>query len=234
MTLTLVLVSLANRANHETGECWPKIETIAHECSCSIRSVQRYVGFLEEKGLVKVEPRFIKGRQTSSLYWLQIPGAPFQGREERRGARPSPHGSPVLGKPQSFGTPRGATAVAPFNNQQNRHSPKPPTGLVVGNAEGLAQEEMRRSSSAAPPESQSAGVSRSIRFKDRGTYEAEIMKRLGTTGIEIMLSLPDSEVDELCWRQREGKLTAFDISNLQDRYRLKSMSVLAPPTPEGS
>ncbi|MGH6713585.1 MAG: helix-turn-helix domain-containing protein, partial [Bradyrhizobium sp.] len=83
----LVLVSLANHANHETGECWPKIETIARECSCSIRSVQRYVRVLEEKGLVKVEPRFIKGRQDSSLYWLQIPGASFQRREHGRGDR---------------------------------------------------------------------------------------------------------------------------------------------------
>lgn len=130
----LVLVSLANHANHETGECWPKIETIAHECSCSIRSVQRYVRVLEEKGLVRVEPRFIKGRQDSSFYWLQIPGANFQRREHRRGDRLSPHGSRHGGKPQSFVTPGGATAVAPFNNQQNRHSPNPPPGLVVENA----------------------------------------------------------------------------------------------------
>src|SRR5947199_65988 len=103
----LVLVSLANHANHETGECWPKIETIARECSCSIRSVQRYVRVLEEKGLVKVEPRFIKGRQDSSLYWLQIPGATFQRREHRRGDRLAPHGSRNGGKPRSFVTPRG-------------------------------------------------------------------------------------------------------------------------------
>ncbi|MGH6710919.1 MAG: hypothetical protein ACREEK_18340, partial [Bradyrhizobium sp.] len=64
-------------------------------------------------------------------------------------------------------------------------------------------------------------------------YEAEIIKRLGTTGIDIMCSLPDSEVHALCWRQQEGNLTALDISDLQDRYRLKS-TCLGTTTPERS
>lgn len=57
----LILVSLANHTNLETGRCYPSIATIAHEASCSDRSVQRHLPYLVEGGFVRAsgmtEPR---------------------------------------------------------------------------------------------------------------------------------------------------------------------------------
>ncbi|WP_271597276.1 hypothetical protein [Bradyrhizobium sp. CCBAU 45384] len=41
-------------------------------------------------GRVKVEPRFIKGRQDSHFYWLQIPGATFTCLQKRGDGRLGP------------------------------------------------------------------------------------------------------------------------------------------------
>lgn len=59
----LVLVSLANHADHASGRCYPSVEQAAHEASCSVRSVQRYTPYLAERGFIKIEEHFKDGRQ---------------------------------------------------------------------------------------------------------------------------------------------------------------------------
>src|SRR5437773_1343428 len=66
----LILVSLADHADHVTGRCYPPIKLIAHEASCSDRSVQRYLPHLEEQGFIRVEECFQEGRQVNNTYWL--------------------------------------------------------------------------------------------------------------------------------------------------------------------
>lgn len=70
-TAKLVLVSLANHADHTTGHCWPSGETIAREASASLRSVYRYVGALRRNGYVRVLNRRGKdGKHRANDYWL--------------------------------------------------------------------------------------------------------------------------------------------------------------------
>lgn len=70
-TSKLVLVSLANHADHTNGHCWPKAETIAKEASCSVRSVYSHIGALRRNGFVMVQQaRGKDGKQRSNNYWL--------------------------------------------------------------------------------------------------------------------------------------------------------------------
>ena len=63
----LVLLALANRANHETGVCYPGQDLLAVECSMSSRSVRRHLRTLEDRGLLERRPRMLpEGRGRSS------------------------------------------------------------------------------------------------------------------------------------------------------------------------
>lgn len=70
----LVLVAIANHANHVDGYCWLRAETIAHEAACGVRSVYRFVGALERNGYIRRESR--KGKNGQQLattdYWLLL------------------------------------------------------------------------------------------------------------------------------------------------------------------
>jgi hypothetical protein len=77
----LVLISLANHADHTSGHCWPSAPTIAKESSCSVRSVYRLVAALERNGFIDVKR--VKGsdnKQRSNNYWIRFdrPPAPWQ------------------------------------------------------------------------------------------------------------------------------------------------------------
>jgi DNA-binding transcriptional ArsR family regulator len=61
--------ALADHANNKTGECFPKMETLAKTLRKSVRTVQRHLHILRERGLVEfVERRRHKGRYSSYLY----------------------------------------------------------------------------------------------------------------------------------------------------------------------
>jgi len=68
----LVLLALANRANHETGLCYPGQERIGQECSMSARTVRRHLKSLEQQGLITRRARMLpEGRgRTSDEYRL--------------------------------------------------------------------------------------------------------------------------------------------------------------------
>ncbi len=70
----LVLVAIANHANHVDGYCWLRAETIAHEAACGVRSVYRFVGALERNGFIRRESRKAKnGQQLATTdYWLLL------------------------------------------------------------------------------------------------------------------------------------------------------------------
>lgn len=48
----LVLVALADRANEDTGECWPGLESVAKRACMSTRQVSRHLTKLTEAGLI--------------------------------------------------------------------------------------------------------------------------------------------------------------------------------------
>jgi hypothetical protein len=74
----LVLVALANHADHTSGLCWPSVALIAHEASCSPRAVYRFVADLTRNGYVSVQKKRGKdGKQRSNNYWLTFDRLPL-------------------------------------------------------------------------------------------------------------------------------------------------------------
>jgi hypothetical protein len=73
----LVLISLANHADHTSGHCWPSSETIARESSCNVRSVYRLIAALERNGFIDVKRvRGGSGKQRSNNYWIRFDRTP--------------------------------------------------------------------------------------------------------------------------------------------------------------
>ena len=69
----LVLVSIANHADHTNGYCWLKAETIAAEAACTPRSVYRFIGGLARNGYLRKSPRKgHDGKQRANDYWLLL------------------------------------------------------------------------------------------------------------------------------------------------------------------
>jgi hypothetical protein len=67
----LVLVSLANHADHTNGYCWLKAETIGAEAACSPRAVFNFVGDLIRNGYVrKSGKKGADGKQRANDFWL--------------------------------------------------------------------------------------------------------------------------------------------------------------------
>jgi DNA-binding transcriptional MocR family regulator len=59
---------LADYANKK-GYCYPSMETLARTLKCSVRTIQRHVKELAEKGLIEiVKRRRIKGKLSTYLY----------------------------------------------------------------------------------------------------------------------------------------------------------------------
>lgn len=54
-TAKIVLVTLANRANHDTGLCCPSVSRIAEEVECNEKTVRRALIMLCEKGFITRE-----------------------------------------------------------------------------------------------------------------------------------------------------------------------------------
>lgn len=69
----IVLLMMSNRANPETGACFPSLQTLAKECGMSIRSVVNQIALLKAANLIEVENNFRKDKgQTSNSYLLNF------------------------------------------------------------------------------------------------------------------------------------------------------------------
>jgi DNA-binding transcriptional ArsR family regulator len=63
------LCALSDHANSKNGLCWPSMNRLARILGCSVRTVQRHLHVLKEKGLIEfVERRRNRGRYSSYLY----------------------------------------------------------------------------------------------------------------------------------------------------------------------
>ena len=66
-----VLFALANHADHTTGHCYPSVETIMSESSCSRRATFNFLGALQRNGFIEIrKKRGADGRQRASDYWI--------------------------------------------------------------------------------------------------------------------------------------------------------------------
>lgn len=77
-TEKLILISLVNRADNRTRQCWPSLARIATDCGLSPnsrRTIQQATKSLSEKGLITVRPRRQADRlaQTSHMYTVHWP-----------------------------------------------------------------------------------------------------------------------------------------------------------------
>jgi hypothetical protein len=80
----LVLVAIANHADHRTGYCWLKSDVIGDEASCSPRAVFNFVGDLIRNGYVRKAIRKSEdGKQRANDYWIVFDRAPGEWVSER-------------------------------------------------------------------------------------------------------------------------------------------------------
>jgi Helix-turn-helix domain len=87
-TARLVMIALANHADHTSGHCWPSYETIAKEAGCHERTVGRYLGALRRNGFIDMRQTLRKdGKFRSNDYWLLFDrkSAPWQYYDQRIG-----------------------------------------------------------------------------------------------------------------------------------------------------
>ena len=77
-TAKLVLLALANRADDETGQCWPGVTRIAKDASCSTRSAQVHIAALARNGFIEIQRVYAStnGRQRSNRYWILFDRVP--------------------------------------------------------------------------------------------------------------------------------------------------------------
>lgn len=68
----LVLISLADNADNETGKCWPSIKSICQRAELSDRAVRDNIQKLEGMGLLTVTRRMHEGVNLPNIYVLHI------------------------------------------------------------------------------------------------------------------------------------------------------------------
>lgn len=91
----MVLLMLANRTNHETGLCIPKIKTLAEECGMSETACKNAIKALEAAGCIEITQRFQDGMQRPNQYHLLMHArreTPTARRETTQGGSPDAWG----------------------------------------------------------------------------------------------------------------------------------------------
>lgn len=72
---------LANHSNGHTGQCNPRLKTLAEECEMRPETLRGHIKHLEELGFVETVPQFFEGVQLPNQYVLKHGGT----SENRRG-----------------------------------------------------------------------------------------------------------------------------------------------------
>jgi GntR family transcriptional regulator len=62
-----VYMVLVMHRNRDDDTCFPSNETVAKHTGMSLRSVERAIPELVEAGVIEREPRYVDGRQTTSM-----------------------------------------------------------------------------------------------------------------------------------------------------------------------
>ncbi len=123
--------ALADYANNKSGLCWPKMETLAKTLKRSVRTIQRHLHLLKERGLIEfVERRRNCGRFSSYLYRV-VHIIATTGHGRRVGRRPpikkgtKRSVTPPISPPKEafnglFGKERNLEAEAEYHKQKER------------------------------------------------------------------------------------------------------------------
>lgn len=70
----LVLLMLADRTNHDTGNCFPRQKTLAQDCEMRVETLKTHLKNLEDRGLITIVPRYADGVQLANSYTLNLWG----------------------------------------------------------------------------------------------------------------------------------------------------------------
>jgi DNA-binding transcriptional MocR family regulator len=102
--------ALTDYSNNRTGECYPKMETLAKTLKRSVRTIQRHLHLLRERGVIEfVERRRNRGRFSSYRYRvLHIIRTTGHGR-------PKEKGSPINKRTKRSVTPPDSPPKEAFN-----------------------------------------------------------------------------------------------------------------------
>lgn len=112
----LVLIMLANYANHHTGQCNPSHETLAGECGMSKSTLKAAIARLEDAGLVTIQRRSADGVSLPNQYNLALGASRLGGAGDdpyQPGAGPRVGREPATNqesKPVGSSSRRGASA----------------------------------------------------------------------------------------------------------------------------
>jgi hypothetical protein len=69
---------MADRADKQSGACWPSTTRIAEDTELDVRTVRKHLRHLEKAERVKTEKRITKNGQTSNYYTLNLRPPPAQ------------------------------------------------------------------------------------------------------------------------------------------------------------
>ena len=63
-----VLVALADYADKDTFDCFPKAKTLAKKCNLHVETVRNHLRILKGNNFIEVVAQYVNNRQTSNLY----------------------------------------------------------------------------------------------------------------------------------------------------------------------
>ena len=76
----LTLLMLANHSNGHTGQCNPRLKTLASECEMRVETLRTHIKNLEDRGLLTVIPQYTEGVQLPNQYRLNLRGGTSENR----------------------------------------------------------------------------------------------------------------------------------------------------------
>lgn len=207
----LVLISLANHADHVTGRCWPSMATIGREASCRRETVLRHVKALEESGFIKVIRAAGGLRKRVHTYELCMSRCATDAHQT---------GAQSKDLMCADRTSNCATHRTSMNHHRTITSPlpsSPPPPVENLSRSGNGKEATQRS--AMHPASGS-----SVRSERPETIQNRIAQRLGPDGWMILGNLSVGRLDQLTAQERAGRLNAETL----ERVRIEAREAQPP------
>jgi hypothetical protein len=210
----LVLVSIANHADHTTGYCWLRADTIAAEAACTSRAVYNFVGDLIRNGYIrKAQRKGDDGKQRANDYWIlfnrqpadwikdRVPGEADGAGEPSEENDPGPQDVVAPGEHHSCGEDDVSRPAEPVEMHAGSPGPHESTFTRKDSEEPSKTKPKEARASFAgpprayrppPPEPQGAVADREAKqifvFKGSRAWEAWCDHKLRTTGVRWTLT----------------------------------------------
>lgn len=184
--LYLVLWSYADR---KTLVAWPSRSVLAERLGCSVKTVQRLIGELEEFGALSHEQRHRSGQQTTNLYTLAWTGTPVSTRLPGLGGDRDTH-VPPRGDTH---VPRPGDTHVPQNQNQLELEPLEPEPLVAAASSSTTSPRTRDpiwdtlvEICGAPPPDQKGNYGKTVSWlKQQGATPEKMHDRAGRIAEEF-------------------------------------------------